>query len=269
MSEKQQRITRADLDGYIFRKSIHMQLVLQAMLKAAGNLQGKRCLAIGSRNIMMSLQLRKAGGEWQELVFDEETAAGIRNITGDKSIKLFEEDKPLPYENKAFDFVFVLSGLTEHGTDYDFVEKCHKVIDSDGHIILCVARRKKLSLIGPLRSLFGVAEDEHTERNLFNILKNGFDVMQMRSFSRFFMEMTDLITRGRAAQKRSYAEIMRTYGIANIFYFLAYQLDVLIFFTKGHRLVASAKRHSWCTRQAPILSDGRTISEAVLKPLTD
>ena len=264
-------ISRAELDSYIFSRSIHMQLILQGMLKAAGGLNGKRCLAIGSSNAMLSLQLRKAGGNWNEIVFDEDSAAGIRELTGDSDIRIFQDNAPLPFENKSFDIIVIISGLTDHGSDYDFVEKCHKLIDSDGHLILCVPRAKKISLIGPLRSLLGVSEEVHTERKLFDLLKNGFDVMQMRSLSRFFMEFVDTFARAAALRRRNRggAGLIGVYRLAYPFYFLAYQLDVLIFFTKGHRLIAVAKRHSWRTRQAPILSDGRTISEAVLKPLTD
>ncbi len=93
--------------------------------------------------------------------------------------------------------------------------------------------------------------------------------MQMRSSSRFFIELVDTIACGIAnkRQERDTAAQMQLYKILSPFYWIAYQLDLLIFLARGHRLIASAKRHAWRSRDAPILSDGRSISEAVLKPL--
>jgi hypothetical protein len=49
-----------------------------------------------------------------------------------------------------------------------------------------------------------------------------------------------------------------------ILYRLFYQLDLLLFFTKGHRMLAVAHRRAWRRRDTPVLVDGRTLSEAVL-----
>ena len=268
MTESGSELTAAAVDDYIFRRSIHMQLMVQGMLKAAGDIHDKRCLAIGSPNAMMSRQLRLAGGSWKELVFSEDIAQRVSQITGDTKVEIFDGSEQLPFDDKSFDVVIILAGLSDRKSDYDFIEMCHKLIDSDGHLIVCVPREKKLSLINSLRSICGVAETLYSERKLFDIMKNGFDVMQMRSSSRFFIESVDAVTRCMAQKKTDAAARMRVYKIAHPFYAVAYQIDALIFFTRGHRLIASAKRHSWRSRTAPILSDGRSISEAVLKPLT-
>ena len=91
----------------------------------------------------------------------------------------------------------------------------------------------------------------------------------MRSYSRFFVQLINIITlfmargletRGPAAERK----LMRIYSVMGPFYRIAYQLDMLLFFTRGYALVAVAKRRAWCPRNAPILNDGRSISEAVL-----
>ena len=66
------------------------------------------------------------------------------------------------------------------------------------------------------------------------------------------------------AMNRSDAAVMRMYSVAGIFYVLAAQLDMLLFFTRGHYLIAHAKRRAWRPRKTPVQSDGRTITEAVL-----
>ena len=270
MSDSSQTVSAVDVDGYIFSRSVYLQVILQVVLKEMGDLYDKRCLVVGSPNVFISRQLRIAGGEWSDLAFDEGKAGVLRDaIGGDAGIKVFEKGKALPFDGKSFDIVLILDGLNGSGSDYDFIELCHKVLDSDGLLVVCVPREKKLSLISFLRSLFGITDAVFGERQLFDILKNGFDVMQMRSFARFFSELVDVVVRRRAGSRGTPQELMGLYKVAYPFYWVAYQLDLLLFLSKGHRLVARAKRHAWRSRDAPVLSDGRTISEAVLKPLAD
>ena len=267
MSESGQGVTRAELDVHIFRKSVTLQVTLQEIVKAAGDLDGRSGLAIGSRNAMMSYQLRRSGGSWQELVFAEDIASNIHEIVGE-DVQIFD-GKSLPYRAKSFDVVVVLGGVAAQPSDASFIEMCHKVLKPDGRLIVCVPREKRMTLITPIRRLCGLPPGGYSESHLFGILKHGFDVMTMRSYSRFFVELVDAIVRGGAKRRATHepAEQLRMYSIAYAFYWVAYQLDLLIFLVRGHRLIACAKRRAWRSRNAPILIDGRSISEAVLSPL--
>jgi SAM-dependent methyltransferase len=267
MDESGQEVTGVDLGVHVFSKSVPLQVSLQEVLKSAGDFEGKSCLAIGSSNAMLSYQLRRGGGNWQDLVYDEGTAQDIHAVVGEEA-HVFD-GASLPYRAKSFDLVVVLSGLASQPSDAEFIEMCHKALKPDGRLIVCVPREKNMTLIGPIRSLCGVAVGGYTESRLFSILKNGFDVMHMRSFSRFFVEVVDACVRGltRRRQDRTQEEQLKLYSVAYVFYWIAYQLDLLIFFTRGHRLIACAKRRGWRSREAPILVDGRSISEAVLRPI--
>ncbi|MBT3191764.1 MAG: methyltransferase domain-containing protein [Verrucomicrobia bacterium] len=267
MTESGKPATRAELNAHIFRKSVPLQVTLQEVLKVMGESQGHSGLVIGSENAMMSYQLRRGGGNWQELVFDESMAAVISESVGD-DVQMFD-GKALPFGRKNFDVVVILGGLSAQVSDADFVEMCHKSLKPDGRLIVCVPRQKKMTLISPLRSLLGLEPGGYTESHLFGILKNGFDVMSMRSYSRFFVEFVDAWVQGQARrrQDRGADEQFRQYSIAYAFYWIAYQLDLLVFMARGHRLIACAKRRAWRSRDAPILVDGRSISEAVLSPL--
>lgn len=269
MKDSIQNSTVADLDLHIFSKSVHMQVMLQDLRRAIGDLNNQNCLAIGSPNAMLSYQLRTGGGFWKEMVFEEETAVKVKELTDDNEIKIFDGSDSLPYSSKSFDIIVIIDGLSKQKSGHDFVEMCHKILNPGGRLVVCVPRKKKMSLIGPMRSLFGLSTNVYTERQLFDVLKNGFDVMQMRSYSRFFIEFINTIAQGLARKQSSKGAIsqMKVYSLAFPFYWVAYQLDLLIFIAHGHRLIASAKRHAWRSRDAPILSDGRSISEAVLKPL--
>jgi hypothetical protein len=114
----------------------------------------------------------------------------------------------------------------------------------------------------------------YSESDLFRILKNGFDVHHMRSYSRFFLEFTDtiaqfLVRRARQSAEGTEKERLATYSTFHVLYGLAFQLDMLLFFTRGHHLIALAKRRAWRPRNAPVLVDGRSISEAVLSKPRD
>jgi hypothetical protein len=63
------------------------------------------------------------------------------------------------------------------------------------------------------------------------------------------------------------AERQRFHAAAGVFYWIAFQLDALLLMTRGYRMIAVARRRDWRSREAPILSDGRSISEAVLRPI--
>lgn len=267
MSESEQGVTQAELDAHIFRKSVPMQVMLQEVARAMGDPDDRDCLVIGSTNAMLSYQLRRSGGSWKELVFDETTASNIHEIVGE-AVPVYDGES-LPFHAKSFDIVVVIGGVEAHAGDADFIQKCHHVMKPDGRLVVCVPREKTMSLVAGLCAMLGIDNSGYTERHLFGILKNGFDVMQMRAFSRFFMESVDaaVYALARRRQLRPPAGQLRLYTVAYVFYWLAYQLDLLIFFVRGHRLVASAKRRGWRSRDAPILVDGRSISEAVLRPI--
>jgi hypothetical protein len=47
-------------------------------------------------------------------------------------------------------------------------------------------------------------------------------------------------------------------------FWIAAQLDLLLFFTRGYHLVAIAQRKIWRPRRTPVLKDGRSIADATL-----
>lgn len=261
-------------DARIFARSIPHQVCLQEIVKALGDIEGLSCLEVGSDNAMMSHQLQRRGGDWETLVYDEDEAARMGRILG-REVRAISADQPFPFDAKSFDVVVIVDGLERQESGIDFIQKCHAVMKPDSRMIACVNREKTVSLLNPLRRMLGVVQERqghvhttgYTEGHLFQALKHGFDVMQMRSFSRFFVELVHVFIR--VAEKKAMAtgdsaKPMRAYAIGHIFYWLAYQVDLLMFLTRGHRLIASAKRRHWRSRNTPILVDGRSISEAVL-----
>jgi len=251
-----------------------MRMRLHETIKIAEATQDLTCLDIGSPNGALSAFLRKQGGRWHSAVLTEDAEASVHAAVEENVHRL--ADRTMPFKRKSFDLVVIFDGLEGFHADEDFIEECHRILKPDGRLIVNVHHEKPVSMVRGLRSMLrtirespGLVFAGYTESQLFSILKHGFDVHSMRSYSRFFVELIhcivtfimDGIPRDLPDAERS---IRRVYLVASPFYWIASQLDLLLFFTRGHSLVASAKRRAWRPRNAPVLVDGRSITEAVL-----
>lgn len=264
---------------HIFRKCLPMQVKLYEILRFLGSSEGQTCLDIGADNGMVSYQLRRGGGNWCTAVTDPSALDPVRAIAGNNVS--VTEDQTLPFKKKIFDVVVVFGFLERTKSDISFIEECHRILKPDGRLIVNVAHLKTWTLLRSLRALLGLTYEKkgfvrpgYSESQLFSVLKTGFDVYHMRSYSRFFVEFTDMVVhaievRVMTAKEKDAEKVRRIYSIANVFYHLASQLDMLLFLTKGHYLIAMAKRRAWRPRKAPVLVDGRSISEAVLSRAVD
>ena len=256
-----------------FKKSLSLQMQAQEVARAIRGAEGLACLDIGATNGMFCHQLRKLGGTWSTMVPHPSLAAAVRAVVGDNVHVL--EDSKLPFKKKAFDVVVATDFLPQAESDESFIEECHRVLKPDGRLIVNVSHRKPFSLINAMRRAaapdegreWGPAQPGFSEAQIFRNLKNGFDVLHVRSYSRFcveFLQALLLIAERRSALAGHDAELRGLYSVAYPFQRLAYQFDMLLLLTRGFRLIATAKRHVWLPRAAPILVDGRSISEAVL-----
>jgi SAM-dependent methyltransferase len=255
-----------------FEHVLPLRVRLQEILKALGRTEDLDCLEIGAINGAFSQQLRRRGGKWQSVANDVTTAQRVGSVI-EVDVPVLE--KTLPFQNKGFDVILVNSGLERFLDDISFIEDCHRVLKPDGRIVVHVARVKRFTCLRGLRSLFGVSPElrgmvrpGYTEQDLFEVLKNGFDVVHMKSYSRFFTEFVDIfvdrMAKGRGDAGPSSRYPRRVFSVGGFLYRVADQFDMLLLFNRGHRLIAIGKRRGWRSRDAPILIDGRSISEAVL-----
>lgn len=268
------RIPTVDEQAHIFRKSVPLKLRLQEILRALGPAEGLTCLEVGTENGALSQQLRRHGGSWQTVVWSQEEAEAVGRALGEKA-HVFSEGG-LPFKKKLFDVVVVSDFLERFRDDVAFIEECHKVLKPDGRLIVSATRIGAWRPVEVLRSALGQTYHKrgfvrpgYTESELFRVLKSGFDVHVVRAYSRFFVELTDAIVarmdeRVRAAAVPGDRGLARLYTLAGVFYRLAYQLDALVLFSRGYHFIATAKRRAWRPRNAPVLVDGRSITEAVL-----
>lgn len=275
MKEQKENVApEVALQWHVFRKSLPLQVALQETLRALGATNQRTCLEIGAINGVFSYQLRRHGGSWKSVAFTPQTARQVGAVL-EEEVPVTENGR-LPFEDRAFDDLVVSDALERVAADEPFIEECHRVLKPEGKLIISVRHRKQYSLIKPLQGLFGLTPERlglahagYSETDLFLILKNGFDVMNMRSYCRLFVTIVDtfvqraVLRHGPVAPGRT-AGMRRTYSIAGLFYRLAYQLDMLLFASRGFVLIALAKRRSWRPRNAPVLTDGRSLTEAVL-----
>ncbi len=260
---------------HIFKKSLPMQIKLDEIFHTLGKVEGQVCLVAGLENGAMCHYLCEHGGKWSVVTGDEKTAGNIRQIVGE-DVEALEKSGALPFKKKTFDVVVIVDFLERIVDDSAFVEECHKVLKPDGRLVVNASHAKPMSLIRLIRHMLGLTCEKrgmvsigYTESQLFSLLKHGFDVHNVRSYSRFFVELVDTIVQNvelkiRAGVGDVDAKVKKLYSAASPFYHLALQLDGLLFMTRGHSLIAVAKRRAWRSRSAPVLIDGRTIIEAVL-----
>ena len=261
--------------GHVFRKSMPFRVMLHEILRTVGSTDGQACLDVGSPNGMLSRLLRENGGKWQSVAVNERDAAGLSAMLEEGTVHSAPPGE-LPFKRKSFDAVVILNVLERAPSDETFIEECHRVLKPDGRLFVHTAHVKPWSCLTPFRTVCGMSPEHlglrrpgYTESELFSLLKNGFNVLNVKSYSRFFIELVDVFVQGRLRRLASQgvdapARRMRVYSVAAPFYRVADQLDLLLFFTRGHRLLASANRRTWRPRNAPVLVDGRSISEAVL-----
>jgi hypothetical protein len=263
----------ASCDSYLFRRSLILQTELQEVLAAAGTLANLDCLEIGADNAMFTYQLRARGGDWTTLAVDAGAAERIGEAL-ECAVGNMLDPSSWPTEDGLFDLIVLPGVLETQDVDLAFIERCHCLLKNGGRMIVTLMREKRFSLLRPLlRSRLcgnGTARKLYTERRLYALLKCGFDVIQLRTHSRFFSTLCDWYIQVQL-QKPAGDPVAHRMLIAQRsrwLYWIAYQLDCLLFFTRGHRMVALAVRHNWKSREAPVLTDGRSIGEAVLIPIS-
>lgn len=271
----------------LFSRSLAKQAKLRTIAALVGAVRGQNCLDLGGDNGVISYQLRRLGGTWTSADISEKAVASTRSVVQDR-VELIQGSQ-LPFPDRTFDVV-VIADLLEHvQDDAKLIEECHRVLKQSGRLIVNVPHRKRWSVLRPIRQLLGLTDAVHghvrpgyTQSDLFALLKDGFNVEEVRTYSRFFSETVDTCIRffvaqfsarkpqdpkGEMVDARDFErlnKLFRLYTLVYPLFWLAAKLDLLLFFTQGYSLAARAKWRPWIPRKTPVLRDGRSIAEAAL-----
>jgi ubiquinone/menaquinone biosynthesis C-methylase UbiE len=268
----------AEVQIKLFKKMLPYQLKLKEIVRLLGSADGKVCLDAGHDNAALSKHFRMLGGSWCTIVRQEASRSAVEQAVGDK-VKVFDGSS-MPYDDKTFDIIILSDFLERVVDDNALITECHRILKPTGRLVVDIPHAKRWSMLKPFEALFGTSDTKkarvhagYTEPELFQLLKHGFDVHSVKSYSKAWVELVDMIAGFKASHIASgpaYSErLLKLYSRLYPFYWLAFQLDGMLFFTRGYNIVAIAVRHPWRPRNAPVLNDGRSLTEAVLRKIRD
>jgi len=261
----------------LFEKSLPLQARLAEIASMVGRVPVNQTWLDVSGDGVSSGQLRRLGGTWHTATPDDASAASTLRLVGER-VERIREGR-LPFGDSLFDGVVILDQLERMPDDALLIAECHRVLKPAGRLLVHAPHLKKRALLRPARRLLGMTDEAlgrvrpgYTESVLFDLLKDGFDVQEARSYGRFFVEALDLLA-WRGERPLSLAAgadagsleklVLRRARLYPVFQFAA-GMDTLLGLTKGYRLIVRARRRPWRPRRAPVLADGRSIAEAAL-----
>ena len=196
MSDTQpSEITAAIVQGRmkIFLRSPLRRKLLARLMRMLDKVGGQQVLEMSGDDALSAAMQHAGGGGggvWNSLVVSE-TQAELLAEAGIERIHLAELPK-LPFEEGAFDAVMVSETLEYVGNPTELMAELHRIMRSKTRLILHV-RRKRKTLVGLFRRLSGLVDPTRpmvhpgfTPAELFEVLKDGFDVQETTGYGRFF-----------------------------------------------------------------------------------
>ena len=244
--------------GFQADRPLRMEIDAVERILAGFEIGTLTCLDVGIPNPMGSLALRRLGGYWSSVNWTPERCRRTSAILQEEVLQA-GADGELPFDDKQFDVVVVARGrLTGDSVrDVALVQECHRVLKTPGYLVISGDYRKRLNVAGLLARRPGRSPNPgYNEKRLFDLLKTGFDVLGIRTYCRFWVQVMRLTLdapdrgKGRATA---------------LLYWIASQLDALLFFTKGYQVIAHGRRKGWRERQPLGVRHGMHIGEAVLR----
>jgi len=272
----------------LFKRSVRRQMRLRKIKELIGITTNQNCLEITAGDGVISVRLREGGGRWKTLVLSSVAKAALDWVVEDPVEML--HDITIREADGTFDLVVLVDALERVRDDYAFIKECHRVLKPSGRLVITAACKRVFCLGGcPLRSMLGISwrakgleRPGYTSGELFEVLKDGFDVPETDSYSTCLVEVPGLFCEAGANKlargpynmpnENAGAEEFYHYTKLNAFASLLYPLlwvlgkleEKIFFFLPGHNLVAKTKRRVWRVRKQPILIDGRSIAEAAI-----
>ncbi|MCC5846029.1 MAG: class I SAM-dependent methyltransferase [Verrucomicrobia bacterium] len=272
----------------LFKKSVTRQAVLRNLQRLLSPVDNKTCLDVGGDHGVIPWMLRKNGGIWVSVDADETSVADMRVILGEDQVYQIEGAE-LPFEDQSFDTLVVIHYLESIRDDAAFIRECHRCLKPKGELIFCVHHIKSYSTARGLGRLLGIhsrrkVRPGYTQRDLYEIIKDGFDMVETVTFGGTLTACLDKIlekstgetlSRGYrineegmitdAQQLRRFAKAVNLHAVLYPLQKIAAGIDRIFSFTNDHYIVVKARPRPWIQRKSVKLKDGRSIAEAAIR----
>lgn len=272
----------------LFKRSVRRQMRLKKIKELLGITSNQRCLEITSGDGIISSQFRADGGTWKTLVTDAAAQTALAYFLEDETQVL--QGPVIDAPDHTFDAVVIVDALERIRDDYAFIRECHRVLKTDGRLVISAARKSAFCPVGcPLRAAVGLSwkrrgqeRPGYSPHEFFDVLKDGFDVPETGTYSTCCVEAPGLLSEALAnkvahgpynmppdnADTEQFYQYTRLHTFATLVYplmWLASRMEnVLNYILPGHNIAAKTKRRVWRERRTPVLIDGRSIAEAAL-----
>lgn len=227
-------------------------------------------LDLGCAQGTLSYFLRKKGGSWLSADQDFLNLKSTQNLIRENLVQLAEG--PFPFKNGSFDLVVSLDYLEHLDEDDSCLEEIHRVLKTNGRLVLATPQTGKLFWLHKLRSMLGLKlefyghkREGYSLRGLREKLeKAGFDLQKNINFSRFFTEFLELLLNFvyikffnektpmdlrdghiRPTTSEEFSTKKTTFRLYSVLYPLVWfisRLDKALFFLKGYGLIIWARR---------------------------
>jgi 2-polyprenyl-3-methyl-5-hydroxy-6-metoxy-1,4-benzoquinol methylase len=246
----------------LFRRSVLKQRKLAEIEAMLGPTAGLRCLDLGSDNGVVSLLLRRRGGDWASADMTEESVDSIRDLVGSDVHRV--DGQRLPFADAGFDRVVVVDMLEHVDDDGAFVLELSRILKPGGRLVVNTPHLQDTAL-RRLRHRLGQTDERHghvrpgyTMASLAALLEPRFVVEGHRTYSRSFTELVDTVIQlalSRTGKKGSakgvvvtgadlkrHRTLFRAYSVVYPVLSAVSRLDALLPSSSGYMLIAAATR---------------------------
>lgn len=247
----------------LFSKSVLKQRKFREITEFVGETSNLHCLDLGADNGVISYLLRERGGSWKSADLDEQAVCSIRQLVKEDVFQI--NGISTTFNDNEFDRVVIVDLLEHIETEREFIEELFRIIKPGGELIINVPQIKN-SLLRKLRLAIGQTDEKHghlrpgyTVEQLAVLLKDKFQIINHKSYSKFFSEFIDtlinfglsFVKKGETSSQkgilvtekdlRKYQKMFRVYSVIYPVLWVLSKLDTLLFWRSGYMLIVKAK----------------------------
>jgi ubiquinone/menaquinone biosynthesis C-methylase UbiE len=247
----------------LFNKSVLKQRKFKEITELLGETSDLRCLDLGADNGVISYLLRERGGSWKSADLDEQAVCLIRQLVKEDVFQI--NGISTTFNDNEFDRVVIVDLLEHIETEREFIDELFRIIKPGGELIINVPHIKN-SLLRKVRLAIGQTDEKHghlrpgyTVEQLAVLLKDKFQIVNHKSYSKFFSEFIDtlinfglsLVKKGENSSKKEilvtekdiskYQKMFKVYSVIYPVFWVWSKLDTLLFWRSGYMLIVKAK----------------------------